>query len=127
MKSLLALVSGVLLALGLPATAALRLNEVHANPPGADVENGVGYEYIEILSTLGVESCNTYQVILMDMGGGNIGEVRAIWSLNGMSTGSNGLLMLGVGYAATSGGPWASRVAPGTAFGSIAVPATQDG
>lgn len=129
MKPLLTRTLGALAAaLTLPAAAALRLNEIHANPPGDDISGENYYEYIEIRSdTGGVESCNTWQVILIDLDGDTVGRVDAIWNLNGMSTGTNGLLLLGVNYAATNGGPWAGKTAPGTTFGSISIPANKDG
>ncbi|WP_367870216.1 hypothetical protein [Luteolibacter sp. Populi] len=128
MKTLIALVSGALLALASPAGAILRLNEVHSNPPGNDVVGTNNYEYIEIISsTGGVESCNSWQILLLDNDSNDIGRIDGFWSLNGMSTGTNGLLLLGVNYGATNGGPWAGQVAPGTAFGSINIPPGKDG
>jgi hypothetical protein len=124
MKAFFALV----LAASLPAAAALRINEVHANPPGTDAVGAVGYEYIEILSTTGgVESLDTYWLLLMDTDGNNMGRVDGAWDLTGMATGTNGLLLLGIDYAPTSGGPWAGRTAPGTAFGNLAIPPGKDG
>jgi len=111
-----------------PASALLRINEVHANPPGDDVIGTVGYEYIEIISTTGgVESTNTFKLLLMDTDGSDQGRVDAIWDLSGMATGTNGLLLLGINYASTGGGPWSGRIAPGTALGSITLPAGKDG
>ncbi|MCW1912597.1 hypothetical protein OJ996_03360 [Luteolibacter sp. GHJ8] len=126
MKTLCAL--PLLLAACLPAAAALRINEVHANPPGTDAAGAVGYEYIEIISTSGgVESTDDYWVLLMDTDGNNMGRVDGAWNLTGLATGTNGLLLLGIDFAATNGGPWAGRTAPGTAFGSIAIPPDKDG
>lgn len=110
------------------ASAALRINEVHANPPGADVLGSEGYEYIEIISTTGgVESTDTFFLLLLDTDGGNMGRVDGAWNLNGMATGTNGILLLGLNYATTGGGPWAGRIAPGTALGNIAIPPGKDG
>ena len=116
------------LSLCLPATAALRINEVHSNPPGVDAVGSVGHEYIEIISnTGGAESTDNYWLVLMDTDGGNMGRVDGVWSLAGMTTGTNGLLLLGIDFATTQGGPWAGRTAAGTAFGSIAIPPGKDG
>lgn len=118
----------VLLACLAPASAALRINEVHANPPGTDAAGGTSYEYIEIRSdTNGVESLANCKLMLLDSDGGNMGRVDGYWDLSAFSTGTNGLLMLGVNLASTGGGPWASKVAPGTAIGDIAIPAGKDG
>lgn len=111
-----------------PASAALRINEVHANPPGTDTVGGVSYEYIEIRSdTNGVESLDNCKLMLLDTDGGNMGRVDGLWNLHGLSTGSNGLLLLGVNLVATEGGPWAGRIAPGTAIANIAIPPGKDG
>ncbi|WP_035608319.1 hypothetical protein [Haloferula sp. BvORR071] len=128
MKSLLALAAGALMALALPASATLRLNEIHSNPAGADIVGTNNYEYIEIISSTPQESCNTWQVILIDNDGGSIGRVDAIWSLDGMTTGTNGILLLGVNYGvAPKGGPWAAQVPAATECRSIAIPAGKDG
>src|SRR4051812_10927669 len=117
MKTPAALFFAAALLVASTASAALRINEVHANPPGDDVVNGVDYEYIEVLSTTGgVESTDTFWLLLMDTDGGNMGRVDGAWDLTGMATGTNGLLLLGVNYGSTNGGPWAGRTAPGTAF-----------
>ena len=130
MKTLLTLAFAALVATFTPAaSAALRINEVHSNPPGTDYAAAAAYEYIEVISNNvgGVESTNTYWLLLLDTDGGNMGRVDAAWSLNGMATGTNGILLLGVNYAATGGGPWAGKIAPGTALGSISIPAGKDG
>lgn len=123
MKALL-----VLLAAVFPASAAPRINEIHVNPPGTDAGGGASFEYIELLSdTGGVESLNGCKLLLLDTDGGNMGRVDGLWNLDGLSTGSNGLLLLGVNLVATGGGPWAGRIAPGTAVADIAIPPNKDG
>lgn len=128
MKPLALFLHALLLCWASLASAALRINEVHANPPGTDVQGSDGYEYIEIISTTGgVESTDTYFLLLLDTDGGNMGRVDGAWNLNGMATGTNGILLLGLNYATTGGGPWAGRIAPGTALGNIAIPPGKDG
>lgn len=129
MKTPFTLAFAALVAMFSPtASAVLRINEVHSNPPGTDVVGTVGYEYIEIISTTGgVESASTYSLMLLDTDGGNMGRVDGVWNLNGMATGTNGLLLLGLNYATTGGGPYAGKIAPGTALGSIAIPEGKDG
>ena len=118
----------LLLASILPLAAAPRINEVHANPPGTDAVAGVGHEYIEIISdTGGVESLAGCKLLLLDSDGGNMGRVDGLWDLDAMSTGSNGILLLGLDLVATGGGPWAGRIAPGTALADIAIPPGKDG
>ncbi|CAN5215924.1 hypothetical protein BH23VER1_BH23VER1_20120 [soil metagenome] len=106
------------------ASAAIRINEVHANAPGgADVSGSVGYEYVELISTTGgVEALSQLWLLNLDSRGGDIGRVEGAWNLGSFSTGSNGLLMVGLNYGSTGGGPWSGVAAPGTAFGNIAIP-----
>ncbi|QJE94225.1 hypothetical protein [Luteolibacter luteus] len=128
MKTLTLLLHAAFLCWASIASAALRINEVHANPPGTDVQGTDGYEYIEIISTTGgVESTDTFFLLLLDTDGGNMGRVDGVWNLNGMATGTNGILLLGLNYASTGGGPWAGRIAPGTALGNLAIPPGKDG
>lgn len=118
----------LLLAAVLPASAALRINEVHLNPPGIDAGGGTSFEFIELISdTGGVESLAGCKLLLLDTDGGNMGRVDGLWNLQGLSTGTNGLLLLGVNLAASGGGPWAGKIAPGTAIADIAIPPNKDG
>jgi hypothetical protein len=111
-----------------PAFAALRINEVHADCPGPDYVGGICYDYIEVVSdTGGVESLNNCKLLLLDTDGGNMGRVDALWDLNGLTTGTNGLLLLGFNFASTRGGPWAGHVHPQTAVANIALPPGADG
>lgn len=129
MKTLTLLLHSFLLLAWAPvASAGLLINEVHANPPGSDVVGAEGYEYIEIISTTGgVESTDGHKLLLLDSDGGNMGRVDSLWDLSGMATGSNGILLLGINYGTSGGGPWAGRIAPGTALGSISIPPGKDG
>jgi hypothetical protein len=118
----------LLFALASTAAAIPRINEVHANPAGTDAIGGTSYEYIEIISTTGgVESLAGCRLMLLDTDGGNMGRVDGLWDLGALSTGTNGLLLLGVNLTATGGGPWAGKIAPGTAIADIAIPPGKDG
>ncbi len=121
-----ALTSAAVLSLALPVSAAIRINEVHLNPPGTvSVADGDGdYEFIELISVdasgnpLPNQSLNGYTLLIVDTAGGTAGEVKEAWNLQGLSTGSNGLILLGNGYdGSPPGGPWANFIAAGTAVG----------
>ncbi|MDA7644108.1 thrombospondin type 3 repeat-containing protein [Verrucomicrobiales bacterium] len=74
----------------------LLINEVHVNPPGNDNH----YEYIEILSASGSrQSTHDHTLIMIENAGGRGGEILEFWNLDGMATGTNGLLLLGNGYS----------------------------
>ena len=120
MKSLLTSATALLAAVSL-SPAALLLNEVHLNPPNPDQD----FEFMEIRSTTsGVEACANVWVIIInndrfdaDLPVGdpnrilNLGEIREAWSLNDFSTGPNGLLMIGNGYASVpKGGAWSGAI-----------------
>ena len=104
--------------------AALRINEVHYNVEGPD-EN---YEFIELKSTTGgVESCAGLSLVLINNAlsdGGvrlNPGEILEVLNLSDLSTGSNGLLLLGNNYTESPpGGPWSGAIDPATALGDPA-------
>jgi len=99
-----------------PALAAILLNEVHLNPPNPDDS----YEFIELKSTTNVvESCAGLSIVIInndfeDADTGlpeNLGEILEVFSLNELSTGANGLLLLGNGYnGSPRGGPWSGFV-----------------
>ena len=99
------------------STAALLINEVHINPPGGDDS----VEFVEFRATPGAAvSTNGYTLLLLDGSGSSTGGVLEAWSLDGLSTGTNGLLMTGAGYPASL--PWTGATAPAAAtrFGSPA-------
>jgi hypothetical protein len=76
-------------------TSKLLINEVHINPPG----NDDNFEYIEILSTSGGrQSTHNHTLVMVENSGGKGGEILEFWNLDGMATGTNGLLLLGNGY-----------------------------
>src|SRR5262249_8099752 len=92
---------------------ALLLNELYVNPPGDDDNR----EFVEILSTTGgVTSMNGVALIEIDGNPGTIGVIAHDRFLSGMTTGSNGLLLLGFDYASV-GTPWGALVSPQTALG----------
>jgi hypothetical protein len=87
----------------------LVLNEININPPGADNEK----EFIELISPNGGSmSTNGYSILLIDVDGTNTGTVLEMWSLDAMSTGTNGLLLIGANYTAPGGIPWTGASAP---------------
>lgn len=117
MKKLLLTLTGALsVSLPAPTRATILLNEVHLNVPNAD-DN---YEFFELKSTTnGVESCAGLSLLIInndfrDADDGtlqNLGEITEVYSLNEYRTGSNGLLLLGNGYAGNPrGGPWSGFV-----------------
>ena len=124
MKKLLLTLTGVLSVAASPSLeAAILLNEVHLNPPNPD-DN---YEFIELKSTTnGVESCAGLAIVIINNDKFdedtvpatplNIGEITEVYDLNELSTGTNGLLLLGNGYTGNPrGGPWAGFVDAATA------------
>lgn len=87
--------------------ARVLINEVNINPPGGDASS----EFVEFQSVPGsATSTNGYTLLLLDSTGTNTGAVLEAWSLDGMSTGANGLLLIGAGYPGTS--PWVDANAP---------------
>lgn len=89
------------------ASVGLLINEVHANPSGADSN----YEYVELITPLGErQSTHGYSLVLLDGAGTKSGQILEVWNLDGMSTGSDGLLLLGNRYAPTPVGTAASVV-----------------
>ena len=73
------------------SSAAIRISEFSVNPPGADN----GWEWFELLSTGGgIEGLDGLSLINVEGDfGGNAGAVDKVISLNGFSTGSNGLFL----------------------------------
>jgi hypothetical protein len=87
--------------------AAIRFNEIYANPVGTDDNR----EFIELISTTGGAEPMTGLVLLsIDANGGSSGGIDEAFNLNNYSTGTNGLLAIGNDYdVATPGplaGPW---------------------
>lgn len=118
-----------------PLTGAIRLNEVHLNPPGGTGLGDRNYEFIELISVITsgadtradkTEACTGLTLLIVNndrrdadsptLALKNLGEVSEVWSLNDFSTGRNGLLLLGNGYSdEPRGGPWAGAIDPLTA------------
>ncbi|MEM7383448.1 MAG: hypothetical protein AAF514_00760 [Verrucomicrobiota bacterium] len=95
-------------------TGAVLLNEINANPPGLDGN----FEFIELINdTLQAESTNGLDLLLIDTVGLGVGTILEVWNLDGFSTGSNGLLLLGNDYPLTGGGPFAGVKDAATALG----------
>lgn len=89
------------------SSADLLLNEININPPGVDQNT----EFVEFRAfPIGAMSTNGYTLLMIDSTGDNTGTILEAWSLDGMATGSNGLLLTGAGYPATS--PWVDALAP---------------
>ncbi len=136
MKKIIPVLTGVLL-VSHPVRAAILLNEIHLNPPGASGLGDRNYEYIELRSTLTAtdKSEPTTGITLLIINNDrwdyktnefnvevatklNMGEVTDAWSLDDMKTGTNGLLLLGDKYAELpKGGPWAGFIDPATEVG----------
>ncbi len=90
-----------------PVAASLVINEINVNPPGADGNA----EFIEFRATTDTAfSTNGYTLLQLDSSGANTGSIYRAWSLDGLATGSNGLLLAGAGYATAT--PWTGDNAP---------------
>ncbi|HUF62838.1 MAG TPA: hypothetical protein VMN36_12240 [Verrucomicrobiales bacterium] len=106
-----------------PASAALLINEGHINPPGGgDVD--VDYQYIELISLdengdPTQEAISDVQLLIVDSSGGSVGNVQVVLELDGLETGANGLLLIGLGYDSPPGGVWAGQIDPNTAVADL--------
>jgi hypothetical protein len=107
------------------SNAGILINEVHFNVPGPD-DN---FEFIELRSTTGgAESLAGLSLIIINNAlhdndgiAQNPGEILEVLNLGELSTGSNGLLLLGNGYTDSPlGGPWSGYRNPATATGDPA-------
>ncbi|MES2707720.1 MAG: hypothetical protein V4726_14090 [Verrucomicrobiota bacterium] len=126
MKKLLLPLAALCLAAPQHAQSNILLNEVHYNVPGSDGN----YEFIELKSTTnGVESCAGITLLIIGNDAvdkdtniaQNLGEILEVWSLDDLSTGANGLLLLGDNYTTSPiGGPWSGAIDPLTAVGDPA-------
>jgi hypothetical protein len=95
---------------------AILLNEMYVNPPGTDDNR----EYVEIINTAGgALPLDGLTLIEIDGNGINSGRINQDTHLGGQSTGSNGLLMLGVNYATLGGTPWGTVVDDDTELGDL--------
>ncbi len=97
MRTIPVAVSCALFLVPILASGGLLLNEVNIDPPGTD--DAANLEYIELISTSGgVESANGLTLLLIDSNNGGYGKIRKRWSLQGLSTGADGLLIVGNNY-----------------------------
>lgn len=87
-----------------PAQAAILFNEIYANPVGTDDT----FEFIELKSTTGgIESLSGLVLLLFDANGGGSGGIDDAYDLSALSTGTNGLLVLGNNFSTPPlAGPW---------------------
>ncbi len=120
------------------ATAQVVINEVYANPPGSGSIDD-RWEYIELYGPAGMNL--TGYLVASVFGGGDpngndipgplpagwdggdeVAEIDEAWSLDGLTIGSNGLLVIFNNNGATAGRPSfvPSFFAPGTAFATFA-------
>ncbi|MGI8603331.1 MAG: hypothetical protein ACR2OZ_10065 [Verrucomicrobiales bacterium] len=107
-----------LMLLASPALSTILLNEVHIDPPNGVSPDDGNYEFIELRSTTdAVESTDGLTIVVIDSNGATRGEVEEAWSLQGLSTGTNGLLLIGDDYVDPAGGPWSGTKTPATAVG----------
>ena len=102
----LSLLIGLILTSTMVASGRVLINEVHINPPGGMDER---YQYVEILTVdegnqPQAESLNGVSVLFLDSNGGNVGNVEESLNLDGLTTGSNGLLLIGLDYNTSL--PW---------------------
>src|SRR5688572_25165371 len=107
MKRLFLTLAGVLLVSHAPRVqATILLNEIHLRTPlSSDTTPGDGnYEFVELKSTTGgVEVCTDLWILVIENDGDGVGEIKQAWPLRNedgtwMSTGANGLLLLGDDY-----------------------------
>jgi len=99
----------------------IRINEVNVSPP----VSGDEFEYVELISVEGdSRSAGGYHVVILENTVGAMrGDVLEAWSLNGLVTGTNGLLLLGNSYEAGPAGrprtPFFDYVDPATMVSDI--------
>jgi hypothetical protein len=74
------------------------LNEININPPPAsEASLDLNYEYIELRSSTN-EACTGLTILIIDNNETQVGEVEEAISLDTLSTGANGLLLIGSAY-----------------------------
>lgn len=88
--SIRAILAGIALLAAADAGAAIRLNEVFVNSPGADDGN----EFVEIRSTTGGSEALTGMSLLYLDGDAAAGTIINVVNLTAQSTGTNGILLL---------------------------------
>lgn len=71
--------------------AAVLLNEIYVNPPATDAAQ----EYVELMSTTGVDAISDLTVLEVDGDGTAAGVIDSATSLTGLTLGSTGLVFIG--------------------------------
>ena len=98
----ISIAAGLVLAGGAAAQPAVVLNEIFVNAPGSDN----GSEFIELKSLSPSMSLDGYALLVIEGDGeatGSVGTVDVVLSLDGMSTGANGLFLWRVLYPGDPG------------------------
>ncbi len=85
------------------------INEVYVNPTSSPDGNR---EFVEIRTTTNNEALTDLWLLQIEGDGTAAGVVDTAINLGSLSTGSNGLLLLGASYGTTN--PWPRRPKPGT-------------
>jgi predicted extracellular nuclease len=100
--------------IGSPGTTqTILLNEIYVNPPDTDDNR----EYIEILTPGGATSLNNVWLLEIDGDDSNAGTIDNAVNLSSLSTGTNGLLVLGDNY--TTSHPWGSLINAATTLANL--------
>ncbi len=89
------------------------LNEVYVNNPGTDSN----FEYVEILASPSAPLTDVWLLEIEGDGAGS-GTIDNAQNLSALTSGSNGLLLLGQNYA-TNGTPWGSQVDGATTVANL--------
>ena len=96
-----------LAAVALPVQARVLLNEVHINPPAGALDQT--HQYLEILTVSDsnvpeAQTLGNLSVLFVDSNGITVGGITEHVNLNGLQTGANGLLLVGLNFDAAV--PW---------------------
>ena len=92
---------------------ATRINELYVNP--TDVDDAREYAELRTLSGT-AETLHDLTLLVIDGDTANAGVVDGVIPLDGFTSGSNGLLLLGNNYTASN--PWAAQTSSSTAVGA---------
>ena len=110
-----------------PVAGSFLINEVVINPSGSPDGN---FEFIEIVNTVVnngslAASLQGHALVLVGTStGASLGKILEAWDLGAMSTGPNGLLLLGNEYP-IGRTPWGKFIDPLTQLGDPEAPAGQ--
>ena len=94
------------------ATSGVLLNEIFVNNPGTDSN----LEFVEILGTPSSQLTDIW-LLEIDGDGFAAGTVDNAQNLSSISTGSNGLVLLGDGYATST--PWGAAISSSTTLANL--------